>query len=281
MSRLLLLALTGLLTGTMASAQQAEEVVRPKRAPGAFELNLGAGAIMPMSDYAGTTGKANTGFNIGLDGNYYFLANNRLGLSLGLGYQQQGKDTIVDNGAYSFNIKNGYTELYQKPNPAFRQFGLFIGPVYKVLENEHWSAEVRLRLGFVNVSNPDYYQAVWARNPFNANKYEGVIVSATAYNYEGSTRLALMPGIGAGITYRFTPKLGINLRADYYQALGRNGKVGAVEREMKWQDLINNGITFSDKTHNNSSDFASDYFVEKATTAIQVLNVNIGLQYRF
>lgn len=265
----------------MASAQQPKEQVSRKRAPNSFELNLGAGASLPLGEYAGTTGKANTGFNIGLDGNYYFLANNRLGLSLGFGYQQHSKDTVTDNGAYSFNTKNGYTELYQKPNPTFRQLGLFIGPVYKVLDNERWEAEVRLRLGFVNVHNPDYYQAVWAKNPFNGDKYEGVIVSATAYNYASSARFALMPGIGAGITYRISPKLGINLRADYYKALGSNGKVGEVVREMKWQELVNNGITFSDATHNNAAEFASDYFVEKATTAIQVLNVNVGLQYRF
>ena len=271
MSKLLLLVFTGLLTGTIASAQQTEEHMGLKRAPNSIELNLTGGVSLPMGAYAGTTGRANTGFNIGLDGTYNLLANNRLGISIGFGYQQHKKDSILDNGAYSFNIKNGYTELYQKPNPAYRQFGLYIGPVYKVLDSEHWSAEVRLRVGFVNINNPDYYQVIWAQDPNRGDKPQVVTTTLTAYNYTSSV-LAFMPGIGTCIHYRFTPRLALRLSADYYRGLGENGEVGSMERNMKWNELINNGLTFNSNNATNILDYASVKFFRKSTP-IQVLNM--------
>ena len=279
MRKLYITLVTAVLAGSAATAQEAP-MAKMETSARPVDLNIGAGLSLPTGGYAGTAGKANMGFALALDGNYYFLANNRLGLSLGLGYQQHSKDTIVDNGAYSFDIKNGYTKLYQEPNPAFRQFGFFIGPVYRLVDNQHWSIDVRLRAGLVNVSNPDYYQAVWAKNPFNGDKYESVIVSSVAYHYETS-RFAFIPNIGLGLTYRFTPKLGLNLSADYGRSFGDNGRVGSAGRIMKWNELINNGITFTDKTHNDAKDFASEYVVEQSTTMIQALNFRIGLQYRF
>lgn len=277
MKKIYTLLIPALCTSLLALAQQ-EPVAKVKKEPKPSDVTLSGGLSMPMGKYAGEIGQANTGFNGALDGNYYFLAGNRLGISVGFGYQQHKKDTITNPSDYIFKIKNGYTILYQEKNSAYRQLGFFIGPVYKLVDTKRWTAEVRLRAGVVNLYNPDFFQAVWSENT-GSGYSEIAVIPFTAYDYKNS-KFAFMPNLGVGINYHLNTKLALSFKADFYQGLGDNAKVGSASRDMKWQALIANGITYDNGT-NNVLDFASRDFVNQSTAYKQSLNLNIGLQYSF
>ncbi|RQO29997.1 hypothetical protein DBR32_13880 [Taibaiella sp. KBW10] len=260
-----------------ALAQQTNGI-RPLREKGAYDLNLYGGLSMPLGAYAGTVGSARSGFSAGLNFDYYFLLNNRLGLSFGLLYQTHGKDSIKTNGAYNFTFTNGYSTFYQDQKATYRQFGLFLGPVYKVYASARWNASVYAKIGFVNQHNPDFYQTLYAYNA-TTQKYVIVKIPYTALNYD-SPPISLMSNFGLNVQYKITPKIGIGFRAEYLSITEGTGRIGEVVYAQK-KSLEPNGITVNSKNVSDVDLYFDTEGTAKSSVPIQSLNFNVGIHYTF
>lgn len=276
----LILALA--LAGHHSFSQEKKNTVFPNdRHKGSLELGIYGGLSQPLGEYGGVIGTAHTGWSGALDVDYYWFANNRLGISVGLLHQQHRKDTIVDNGRYSFPIKNGYTTFTQESTPGYRQTGLLIGPIFKAYENTKLEVSTYVRLGLVNQHNPDFYQIIYAYNPYNSH-YVNVDMPYFSYNYDAPA-ITIMPNIGLKVHYKLNNHLGLGLKADYMMIPEERGKVGEMARDIDWQGLKDKGIEFynnKDYDHDLSSFAPKGYYV-KSFAAIQTINFSVGVQYRF
>jgi hypothetical protein len=175
-----------------------------------------AGASTPLGDFSKTktgslnnwnnnSGFAKTGFAFGVEGAYYFLP--KLGLAGTLYYSNHGGFSKADAAKLgdSYTDAFGVDESTVKTSGTYSSVNVMLGPQLSFPINK-LTVDVRALGGIIqSLSTPEMTVQLEDN-------------TSTLLKQKSSTATALGWQVGAGLRYAITNKLGLMLRADYFNS---------------------------------------------------------------
>jgi opacity protein-like surface antigen len=207
-------------------------------------IGLSGGLSIPLGDFSKTdlgdygnwnnnTGFAKTGFNIGLEGAYYFFRN--IGLGGILNYTDHGKLSKGDaqklGDSYTDAFAVNYTTV--TTGKRYKTLNVLIGPCL-FLPVRKFTLDVRLVGGLSqSISTPEI--AVQLEND-ESNVFVQKSSTASAFGWQ----------VGMGLRYALSEKMAVAFRGDYFQNNGvkitnenRNNNAGRLvtHQSMRWVNI--------------------------------------------
>jgi len=182
------------------------------KSTGQLQFSLFGGFSAPFNDYRKDIGRAKNGYFYGLAIDQFFNGN-----QWGIGLDVRSlKHESRKFGSISF--ANGYLATDYHNEPAFKHFGISIGPTYKAALGKKVELEAFMRTGVLFQQFPEYVQSIYVNAPGGAP----VKMFDDYYTNNEKNKAKAWMGLGGfRVTYQLNDHIGLFLQTDYLSTFGK------------------------------------------------------------